>query len=762
MTRSPRLLLRLFLVAVLSIGWWSSASAQLLPETAAPAEKDAASGGIDPELAEALVQALEDPQSRAALVDYLRGAATTSGEPAPVAEAQPASAAGDLSLAQRIGAYTQEAAEAASAVGIQIVHSVYGLSGLLQGTTRVGWSEFGQLVLRMVAVAAAAFAIFYVLRLLARRPFAALERRSARTGTVGRLVFRLAGGLIDLAIILIAWAGGYGFALFTGEEVGRMQVQLAYFLNAFLIVETIKVALRFLLAPRYGGLRVLPISDTEANFWYFWSARLAGFLGYGILFLVPFANSSVSFAVGRGLRMVIQITAAIMAVVIILQKKRDVGMAIREYGAGLPGISSRRAFQLIGSVWHIFAILYVVALFLITVARPGRAMEYMLVSTMQSLVAIAAAALVMAIIRRAITGGMRLPEDLKARLPLLERQLNHYVPTILKVVRFVILLVTLLALIDIWELVDVAEWAGSERGSSIIAGFFGAALTVLISLAAWLAITSWIDYRLNPSFGTVPTARERTLLALFRNAALVALVVLGLMLALSQIGVNIGPLIAGAGVAGLAIGFGAQKLVQDIITGVFIQFENAMNEGDVVTVGSTTGIVEKLTVRSVGLRSLDGNYHIVPFSSVDTVTNFMRGFSYHVADIGVAYREDIKEVKRLLGVAFERLKEGERADEIIGDLEMFGVNELGDSSVVVRVRIKTLPGSQWGVGRAYNEVVKEVLDEAGVEIPFPHLTVYMGEGKDGSAPPLRIRPEAGARSEPERLAETLDSSDPQT
>ncbi len=758
MSNPLSLIFSIFLTAILAFGPSASAFAQVLPETEAAAEQSSERAGIDPALAEALVQALEDPAGRAALIEYLRGAAGASRS----ADTQPAPAAPTLSLAQRIGAYTQGAAEAASAVGIQIVRSVYGLAGLLEGTTTIGWEAFGSLVLRVVLVAAAAFAIFYLLRLLARRPFASLERRSARVGTVGRLVYRLAGGLIDLAIILVAWAAGYGIALFSGAEMGRMQVQLAYFLNAFLVVEAIKVALRFLLAPRYGGLRVLRITDTEANFWYFWSARLTGFLGYGILFFVSFTNSTLSFAAGRGLRMVIQITAAVMAIVIILQKKSKVGEAIRDYGEGLPGISSRRALQLIGGVWHIFAIFYVVALFLVSVTRPDRAMEYMLVSTAQTLIAIAAAALVMAVIRRAITGGMRLPEDLKARLPLLERQLNHYVPTILKIVRFIILMVLLLAVVDIWELVDVVEWAASETGSSVIGGLFGAFLTVLIALVLWLAVSSWIDYRLNPSFGTVPTARERTLLALFRNAALVTLIVLGLMLALSQIGVNIGPLIAGAGVAGLAIGFGAQKLVQDIITGVFIQFENAMNEGDVVTVGSTTGVVEKLTVRSVGLRSIDGNYHIVPFSSVDTVTNFMRGFSYHVADIGVAYREDIKEVKRLLGVAFERLREGEHKDAIIGDLEMFGVNELGDSAVVVRVRIKTLPGSQWGVGRAYNEVVKEVLDEAGVEIPFPHLTVYMGEGKDGNAPPLRVRSSPAAKSEPERLTETIDVPDPQT
>ncbi len=442
---------------------------------------------------------------------------------------------------------------------------------------------------------------------------------------------------------------------------------------------------------------------------------------------------------GRGLRMLILLTTAIIAVVVILQNKRPVGAAIREYGSGLPGVSSRRAFHLFAGLWHLVAILYVLAMFLVSVTRPGQALDFMLACTLQTVLVLAGAAVVMAVIRRAITGGMRLPEDVRLRLPLLERQLNQYVPTILKVVRIVVLIAVVLALIEVWEIVSVVAWLTSDAGSAFVAGLLGAALTALIALALWLGVSSWIDFRLNPSYGTVPTARERTLLALFRNAALITLVVLGLMLGLSQIGLNIGPLLAGAGVVGLAIGFGAQKLVQDIITGLFIQFENAINEGDVVTVGGVTGVAERLTVRSVGLRSVDGTYHIVPFSSVDAVSNFMRGYSYHVADIGVAYRENVREVKRLLEVAYDRLKETEIAEVIIDQLEMFGVNQLADSAVIVRVRIKTLPGSQWAVGRAYNEVVKEVFDEAGVEIPFPHLTVYMGQEKDGGAPPLRVR-----------------------
>ena len=235
------------------------------------------------------------------------------------------------------------------------------------------------------------------------------------------------------------------------------------------------------------------------------------------------------------------------------------------------------------------------------------------------------------------------------------------------------------------------------------------------------------------------TAREATLLTLLRNAVTIALVVITTMVTLSELGLDIAPLLASAGVLGLAIGFGSQKLVQDIITGIFIQFEAAMNVGDVVTVGGTTGVVEKLTIRSVSLRDLNGVFHIIPFSSVDMVSNYMKDFSFHVADIGIAYREDTTEAKELMFKAFDDLREmPEFSRVIIGPLDWHGVAALGDSAVTLRARIRTRPGHQWAVGRAYNEAVKRRFDAAGVEIPFPHMTVWFGENKGGGAPPVRV------------------------
>jgi small-conductance mechanosensitive channel len=293
--------------------------------------------------------------------------------------------------------------------------------------------------------------------------------------------------------------------------------------------------------------------------------------------------------------------------------------------------------------------------------------------------------------------------------------------------------------LDVAGLFDAGGWLSSPRGLAAIGTLVSVVAIVGVAFALWLALTSWVEYRLNPDFGSVPTAREHTLLTLLRNALTIVLLVITLMFALSEIGLDIGPLLASAGVLGLAIGFGAQKMVQDVITGVFIQFENAMNVGDVVTAGPVTGVVEKLTIRSVSLRDLHGVFHLVPFSAVEAVSNFTRDFSQYVVDMGVAYREDTEEAKKAMFDAFDELRaDPEQAPNLLGDLEWFGLDQFGDSAVVLRARIKTLPGKQWGVGRAYNGIVKRIFDERGIEIPFPHTTLYFGENKKGATQALRV------------------------
>ncbi len=714
-------------ILLLWLGLALPASAQSLFSAEAA---DAPASGV---AAAQLIEILRDDAAREELIRQLQATAEPPATAAP--EVEPAA---QMSLARQIAEYTRAAAEGVTGQVSDIIASVTTVALALTDTGAIDWAELSATASALVLVGAVTLGLFLALRLIGKRIFSAMAARQADGRWFLSLVLIIGSSLVDALIIVLAWAGGYAFALYIGEA-GGMDFRQSLFLNAFLLVELVKVALRGVLAPGFGKLRFAPMSDETAAYWYFWSSRLVSLLGYGILLVVPIVNAAISFAVGRSVAVLIVVTALLIAILIVLQNRAPVAEALRARHRREPEDVIGRIEAFFAGFWHWLAIAYLVTLFVVWTARPADAMQFMLLATLNSVVAVVLGVAIMALISRAITGGMRLPADLRQTLPLLEDRLNAFVPSILRVLRVLVALAVLIAIGQAWQVMDFLGWLSTEVGRDMSSRVVSAALVVLIALAVWLALSSFIEYRLNPDRGRVPTARERTLLALFRNAFTIALVIMASMLALSQLGVNIAPLLAGAGVLGLAIGFGAQRLVQDIITGAFIQVENAMNEGDVVTAGGTTGVVEKLTIRSVGLRDLNGTYHLIPFSSVDMVSNFMKGFGYHVANVGVAYREDVAQVKDLMQKAFDILRASEHGEHIIDEFEIHGVAELGDSAVTVRGRIKTVPGMQWAIGRAYNEIVKHVLDEAGVEIPFPHMTVYMGQGKDGTAPPLHLR-----------------------
>ena len=208
---------------------------------------------------------------------------------------------------------------------------------------------------------------------------------------------------------------------------------------------------------------------------------------------------------------------------------------------------------------------------------------------------------------------------------------------------------------------------------------------------------------------------------------------------LSELGINLAPLLAAAGIGGLAIGFGAQALIKDLISGFFLLFENQVRIGDVVNVGGNSGFVESMGFRVLTLRDLHGNVHVIPNGSIDRVINMTRDYSRYVFDIGVSYREDPDEVMAILRkIGDEIIEDPEFAPDILEPLEMLGVDRFEDSAVVIRCRITTKPIKQWRVGREFNRRLKKALDKHGIEIPFPHRTIYMGDPKKTRPFPLHV------------------------
>lgn len=360
-----------------------------------------------------------------------------------------------------------------------------------------------------------------------------------------------------------------------------------------------------------------------------------------------------------------------------------------------------------------------------------------------SLVVIAIALGVARLLRRLVERALRLDEAHAQRSPRLQARLNRYRPVLVLLVRLAVAVVAAALVLAAWGVPTLAmlevDWA-----RRVVSAAISILLVVAFAVAVW-ELVSWPmeRYLLPPEQGgdeREPSRRARTLLPLARIVLMIVLTAVVALTVLAELGVNIAPLLAGAGVVGLAVGFGAQKLVQDIITGAFILFEETLDVGDVVTAGGHTGVVEGLTLRTIRMRDLHGNVHTVPFSAVDTVVNMTKDFSHAMLEVGVAYREDTDAVVAVLCDICEEMRaDGDWAPAILEPLEVLGLDRFEDSAVIVRVRIKTPPGKQWSVAREFNRRMKRRFDELGIEIPFPHRTIYFGEDKAGGAPPARVR-----------------------
>ncbi|MGD9929049.1 MAG: mechanosensitive ion channel family protein [Mangrovibacterium sp.] len=222
--------------------------------------------------------------------------------------------------------------------------------------------------------------------------------------------------------------------------------------------------------------------------------------------------------------------------------------------------------------------------------------------------------------------------------------------------------------------------------------------------------------------------RLNTLMGIVRKGTAILIWAVFIMIFLKKINIDIAPILAGAGIIGLAVGFGAQELVRDFISGFFILLENQIRTGDVAIINGTGGLVEKIELRTITLRDQSGTVHVFQNGKINTVSNMTKGWSAMVFDIGVAYKEDLNQVMDIMREVSEELRnDATFGPKILEPMEIFGLDSFGDSALVIKGRIKTRPIEQWNVGREYRKRLKEAFDQHGIEIPFPHHTIYWGD-----------------------------------
>lgn len=299
--------------------------------------------------------------------------------------------------------------------------------------------------------------------------------------------------------------------------------------------------------------------------------------------------------------------------------------------------------------------------------------------------------------------------------------------------------------------VDLLAWTASPGGAAVLRSllrlaFLTAAAVGVNELARFL-VSRIIEHINRDSRDPRRVLQLNTLGPLLRGIVqIVVLVIAGLMI-LGELGVQIGPLIAGAGVVGLAVGFGAQTLVKDFLTGMFLLVEDVVSVGDIVRVGNTGGLVEKMTLRTLQLRDYDGTLHVLPYSEAQIVHNMTKTFSFYVFNLQIAYENDADKAIEVLKAVGEEIQNDEAyRDKILEPLEVAGVDGFADSGVKIKARIKTLPTQQWGVGREFNRRLKLAFDKAGIAIPYPHMHIVGGmtpsaAGTDDAAPAPKALPQ---------------------
>jgi moderate conductance mechanosensitive channel len=703
---------------------WPALALLLLLALARPAAAAAPGPAAAPSAAElqTLVDTLQNDNARAALVGQLQALIAAQRKAAPPQPAAPRDFVAELS--HRLNAFAEEVL-AGVAVILDAPHVVaWAQYQITDKAARLRWGE-------VLFACAVVFGLAFAAEWAVRRGVAGLARRLSPPQN-GARALRLSFAAIGLALAMLPVAAYAGAALVAMAIVlppyslGREAIALL--VEATIAARLVLAAAKAVLVPGPAWPRFVPAGEETRNYLLIWARRFTWWTAFGYAVAgaawwlgIPGADYALMLKlVGFGL--------AILGIVFVLQNREAVGRWIAGRAAAEPGgwARLRRHFA---ETWHVLAIFYIGAVYLAYSLHDEGGSAFVLRSTALSLVAIVAARLLVRAVARLSERGFAIAPDLKARLPLLEARANRYLPVVIGIASAAVYAVTALVILQAWGL-GAFGWFATGFGRRVGGALLSSALVLAAALLFWEILAAAIERSLAAldHNGAPARTRRRTLLPLLRTTMLIVIVVIAALVILSQIGLDIAPLLAGAGVVGVAIGFGSQALIKDIITGIFILIEDQIAVGDIVDVGKEhAGVVEAISIRTIRLRDLGGVVHTVPFSEVTTVKNQTRDFAFAVARVTIAYGEDIDRVVEILrGVCDELASDPEFAPLILDRFDYQGVDALNEFSVVLLLRVRTLPGKQFVVGRALNRLIKIALEKHGVASRDPAPVILSG------------------------------------
>lgn len=553
----------------------------------------------------------------------------------------------------------------------------------------------------------------------AERPEQLRRRRIVLTRawqSLVRLPFVLARFVVDLCPVLAFTALAMLLLSTPLGELGTARLVILALIDAYVLLRAAECLTR--MAVSSGPLSLVTVRHETAAYVFIWVRRLVTVGAFGF----ALANAAYLLGLYRSgyyalLRLVL-LVVHLLVVVIILQCRHTVARTIRADRDGSALLATTR--NRFARLWHIPAIILVLALWVVWAlnVRNGYALllQYFAGTTAVLLGARLVAMIALGIIDRLF----RIHPDLLQRMPGLEARANRYLPLVRNTVSGVISVAALVAVLEVWGIDAMLWFSGGRVGARLVSAAITIAIAVFAALAVWETGNALLERQLNHltrDHHYVRAARLRTFIPMLRTTLLAVIVTVVALTALSEIGVNVAPLLAGAGIVGIAVGFGSQKLVQDLITGLFLLLENVVQVGDSVTVSGVSGTVENLSIRTIRLRDGDGSVHIVPFSSVTSVTNASRGKGNAVVNVAIAFKEDTDRASALLkSIGAELRGEPEFRHLILGDLDLWGVDKVDGSMVTLAGQIPCTDAGRWPVQREFNRRMKKRFQDSGVEI----------------------------------------------
>ncbi|MBO1073961.1 mechanosensitive ion channel family protein [Roseomonas marmotae] len=481
--------------------------------------------------------------------------------------------------------------------------------------------------------------------------------------------------------------------------------------------------LLFLLGPvrgwhivSYAERRVLP-----------WLGALATLSTASTMLRAPELRWTLGWDVAAILTFLIDLTLGIVAILFIIRHRRGVQHLLSHTRqAQAPDAKLHKVVgHHLATKWYLLGLLIVVGHLISRLLGVGGGSFIG-----RTMITLAAIAVIMAV-TYAMSGGLaRLAAAMQGGRSSLARRLTwRYLGLARQSLRFVATVVILVVALRIWGF-DLLLWFGSGIGLAIIRPIFSIAMVLMVGWLIWITLDSVVDYALLPKENTGRardhSTRARTLLPLLRNFAFVLLIVLTIIAVLSNLGLNVTPLLAGVSVFGLALSFGSQQLVQDVITGLFMLFEDTIAVGDTIDTGDRNGTVESVTIRTVRIRDGDGALHTIPFSQIKALKNRSRGLGVYTVKVVVGYDANLDRVMEVMREVGQSLRDDPAfsADMLTG-LEIWGVDQFTPEGITIMGGLKTRALKQWGVGRAFNLRLKQRFDKEGIALTPPRPSLVL-------------------------------------